>query len=204
MVNVYERIARNPVVRDAWKVAPVQFEVCGTLQEWHDRGFDLDRILEKGLEWHISVLNAKSSPIPTEWNDKFSNYLKQIGYRFVLLELSHETSAPAGGTLRVRSRWRNKGVAPIYHPWPLAYRLRSGGDRVAVQWKSGADLKRWLPGDHEVDDVLRVPPAVPEGSYSLDVAILDQEGSGPHVEIAISGRRPDGWYPVSTVAINNG
>ena len=26
----------------------------------------------------------------------------------------------------LQSRWENKGVAPVYHAWPLAYRLRSG------------------------------------------------------------------------------
>ena len=64
MVDVYEPTVRNPVVGNAWKTGPVQFEACGVMQDWYDRGFDIDRILQKGLEWHMTVLNAKSSPVP--------------------------------------------------------------------------------------------------------------------------------------------
>ena len=52
MVDVYEPAAQDPVIGNAWKTAPVQFEVCGVMQDWYDRGFDIDLILRKGLEWH--------------------------------------------------------------------------------------------------------------------------------------------------------
>lgn len=60
---------------------------------------------------------------------------------------------------------------------------------------------RWLPGGkNEVEDVELVPEQVPEGTYSLDVAILDQQGS-PSIELAIDGKRDDRWYEVSTVRV---
>jgi len=37
----------------------------------------------------------------------------------------------------------------------------------------------------------------------LDVAILAEDAIAAHVEIAIVGKRPDKWYPVSEVTINN-
>ena len=93
-------------------------------------------------------------------------------------------------------------MAPIYHEWPLAYRLRSAEDRVVVRWTSAAHLRQWLPGvQHEVDDAVILPEDVPEGSYVLDVAILDQRGHAPFVDLAISGKRQDSWYSVSTVMI---
>jgi len=93
-------------------------------------------------------------------------------------------------------------VAPIYHEWPLAYRLRSAEDQVVAQWASTAQLRRWLPGaQHEVEDALTLPEGIPEGSYALDVAILDQGARAPFVDLAISGKRPDRWYPISTVLI---
>lgn len=203
MDNVYARKIRNPVIANAWKTAPVQFEVCGVMQNWYDRGFDIDRILAKGLEWHVSVLNAKSSPVPPPWRSKVNAFLKRMGYRFVLRELSHGARARPGGSLRIRSLWENKGVAPVYRPWPLAYRLRSGDDRVVASWESAADLRRWLPGTHEVDDTLPIPVAVPPGTYSLDVAILTEDGAAAHVELAIAGKRPDKWYRVSVVKIRD-
>jgi len=201
MDNVYEPKVRNPVIGNAWKSAPVQFEVCEDMQDWFNRGFDIDRILQKGLEWHGSVLNAKSSPVPSPWRGKVDEFLKKFGYRFVLRELTHTAEVRPGGSLLVKSRWENKGVAPIYHPWPLAYRLRSDADRVVATWRSGANLMSWLPGTREAEDVFVVPAGVPAATYNLDGAIMSEDGKKAHVELAIAGKRPDRWYPISKVTI---
>jgi hypothetical protein len=203
MDNVYEPKVRKPEIGNAWKKAPVQFEVCENMQDWYDRGFSIDRILQKGLDWHGSVLNAKSSPVPAPWRAKVDEFLKKFGYRFVLREVTHTRKVRPGGSLFVKSRWENKGVAPIYHPWPLAYRLRSGADRVVATWRSGANLMSWLPGPHQVEEVVFVPADIPAANYDLDVAILSQDGKAAHVELAIAGKRPDKWYPISIVTIGN-
>jgi hypothetical protein len=203
MVDVYGPIVQNPVTGNAWQAGPVQFEVCGVMQDWSDLGFDIDLILQKGLDWHMSVLNAKSSPVPSAWRPKVDEFLKKVGYRFVLRELSHNAQVQPGGPMVLQSLWENKGVAPIYHPWPLAYRLRSGTGEVAATWISQANLMSWLPGTHEVADAVSVPAEIPAATYSLDVAILTEDGSAAHVELAIAGKRPDKWYPVSEVTIGN-
>ncbi|HNM18374.1 MAG TPA: DUF4832 domain-containing protein [Nitrospira sp.] len=202
MEHAYAPVLEAQVVADAWKQGPVQMEVCGYIHEWYERGFDLDRILEKGLEWHVSVLNAKSKPVPAAWRPRFNEFLKKIGYRFVLRELTHPASIGAGESLIIHSRWDNKGVAPIYHAWPLAYRLRSGTDEVVAQWTSAADLKRWLPGpSHLAEDAVVVPSTVPAGVYTLDVGILSEDAKSATVELAIEGKRTDRWYAVSRVEI---
>ena len=201
MEHGYAPVLEEPAVADAWKRGPVQMEVCGYIHEWHERGFDLDRILEKGLEWHVSVLNAKSKPVPAAWRPRFNEFLKKIGYRFVLRELTHPATSGAGESFVIQSRWDNKGVAPIYHAWPLAYRLRSGTDRVVAQWVSSADLKQWLPGPSRAEDRVVVPAGVPAGSYTLDVAILAEDARSAVVELAIEGKRADRWYAVSQLEI---
>ena len=203
MENAYEPIVQIPVVGNAWKAGPVQFEVCGVMQDWYDLGFDIDRILQKGLDWHMTVLNAKSSPVPAAWRPKIDTFLKKLGYRFVLRELTHTGEARPGEALLLRSQWENKGVAPIYHPWPLAYRLRSSADLVVATWRSAANLLSWQPGLHDLEEVVTVPAGVPAATYSLDVAILTEDAKSAHVELAIGGKRPDKWYPVSEVRIKN-
>jgi hypothetical protein len=169
MQHAYEPSLKDPAVAKAWKTGPVQLEVCGVMQDWYDKGFDIDLILQKGLEWHVSVLNAKSSPIPAEWRPRVDAFLKKMGYRLVLRELTHPAEAHPGGALYLRSRRDNVGVAPIYHPWRLGYRLRSGSDQVVAQWISSANLKRWLPKSlHEVADTVTLPDDLPAGTYSLD------------------------------------
>ena len=106
--------------------------------------------------------------------------------------------------LLLRSQWQNRGVAPIYHAWPLAYRLRSSSNQIVAQWVSTANLMRWLPGTpHEVQDIVTVPHRVPPAIYSLDVAVLTTDRSAAHVDLAIEGKRTDRWYPVSKLAIRN-
>ncbi len=202
MEHAYAPVLEAQVVADAWKRGPVQMEVCGYIHEWYERGFDLDRILDKGLEWHVSVLNAKSKPVPAAWRPRFNEFLKKIGYRFVLRELTHPAASRAGESLVIQSRWDNKGVAPIYHAWPLAYRLRSGTDHVVAQWISAADLKQWLPGpSHQTEERVVVPKTVPAGSYTLDVAILAEDARAAVVDLAIEGKRADRWYAVSRLEI---
>jgi hypothetical protein len=202
MKNVYDPAAQDPVIANAWKTGPVQFEVCGVMQDWYDRGFDIDLILRKGLEWHMSVLNAGYAPVPAAWRPRVNELLKKLGYRIVLREMTHPREARPGEALLLRSRWQNVGVAPIYHPWPLAYRLRSSSDRVVAHWMSTANVMHWLPeAPHEVQDIVSVPNQVPTAIYSLDVAILTQDSGSAHVDLAIEGKRRDRWYPVSKLTI---
>ena len=69
---------------------------------------------------------------------------------------------------------------------------------------SPVKLMQWLPGaSHVVADVETVPEQVSAGTYSLDVAILTEDGRSAHVDLAIEGKRADRWYPVSSVTIRN-
>ena len=74
---------------------------------------------------------------------------------------------------------------------------------MVASWKSAANLMIWLPGTHKVDDVVTIPSGVPAATYALDVAILTEDAKDAHVELAIGGKRPDKWYPVSEVTIKN-
>lgn len=201
MGTIYPDILQDPAVSNAWQKGPVQFEACYVMQAWYDRGFDIDLILQKGLDWHMSVFNGKNSAVPAAWRPKVDEWLKKIGYRFVLNQLSHESQIAAGQNFVVRSTWTNKGVAPVYHRWPIAYRLRAANDAVVAQWQSPLDLRTWLPGSHSLEDTMQIPSNLAPGSYSLDVAVLNENGSQAFVQLAINGKRADNWYPVSVVQI---
>jgi hypothetical protein len=203
MEQAYAPTLRDPVIATAWTHGPIQFEVCGVMQDWYDKGFDLDRILQQGLDWHISVLNAKSSPIPAPWRTKVEEFLKKVGYRLVLREFVHPADIRAGARLIIQSEWENVGVAPIYRSWPLAFRLRDGSDAIAAQWISLTNLKLWLPGTrYRIEEDWEVPNNISAGTYHLDVAILNEDRNGALIDLAIAGKRPDRWYPISTITIH--
>ena len=47
----------------------------------------------------------------------------------------------------------------------------------------------------------QLTPTVGAGTYSLDAAILTEDGARAHVKLAIEGVRGDGWYALSQVQI---
>jgi hypothetical protein len=201
MDDMYQPASEDPVIGNAWKSAPVQFEACGVMQDWYEAGYDIDRILAKGLEWHMSVFNGKSSPVPAAWRAKVDEWQKRLGYRLVLASLTHSAKVAPGGSLALHAQWENRGVAPAYHPWPVAFRLRATDDKVAAKWESAADVRAFLPGSRVIEEDLAVPTGVAPATYSLDVAILSEGGAAAHVRLAIAGARTDLWYPISTVTV---
>jgi uncharacterized protein DUF4832/glycosyl hydrolase family 42 (putative beta-galactosidase) len=202
MDDLYGPAAQDQTIGSAWKTAPVHLEVCYYIQNWYERGYDVDTILSKALEWHASVINAKSKPIPAVWRPRVDEFLKRLGYRLVIRNVRHSTVAEPGGQLFIASRWENVGVAPMYHNWPLAYRLRSDSGEIVGQWMSQADTRQWLPGaSHEVKDSVQIALDIPLGTYSLDVAILDRDGGSAHVALAVEGGRADLWHAVSQVVV---
>ena len=60
-----------------------------------------------------------------------------------------------------------------------------------------------LGASYVVADVETMPGQVPAGTYSLDVAILTEDGRSAQVDLAIEGKRADRWYPISSVTIRN-
>jgi hypothetical protein len=215
--QLYPRFMANarrvyPDFDNIWKRAPVQLEVCGTIQQWHERGWSADppdgavyKTFQFAIEHHAAVLNGKRGPIPQAYLPAVNNLLKRIGYRYGVDEFSHPASVQRGEELRLRSTWSNLGVTPSYTPRTVAYRLR--GQDAKQQFESNADVRRWLPGTWQEQVVFTVPAELPAGTYHIELAILDRPGVNPVTEplpplqLAIEGRRDDGWYPLSRIEV---
>jgi len=202
----------DPSFPNAWKRAPVQLEICGTLDKWESLGWTAkkpDGVVRKSFDWalaqHASLLNAKSRPVPGAYVDAVDELLTRIGYRFVVDAVHHEPEVRQGEALTMISDWSNVGVAPAYLPRKLTYRLR--GKSKTMMGESDHDTTKWLPGKWRVRDSISIPSDLPEGEYALELALLDRDGTSPTTkalpptELAIEGRRADGWYPVSNVKV---
>ncbi len=199
MYDMYPQDIIKCGFRDAWKTAPVSLEVCWVMRHWKDQGWDVDYIIDQSLKWHISSFNSKSSPVPKEWEPHVDRWLKKMGYRYVLRKFTYPSIVKPNGKLTFTSWWENKGVAPCYHPFPLALRLNSENEKAILLL--AADIREWLPGDNLCDSSVVVPEYLSEGEYQLEIAILDTLTHTPNVKLAIEGRRPDGWYPLGGIRV---
>jgi len=199
MEDVYPQRINNFGVKDAWEKAPVSFEVCWVMQKWKDEGWDIEYIIDQSLKWHISTFNAKSSSVPEEWVPSVNRWLKKMGYRFVLRNFSYTDLVSPNGVLKFKSWWENKGVAPCYKDFSLAFRLKStSNEKIFI---TDADIKQWLPGDIIYDNSLTIPKDFPHGIYDLQVAIIDKNDKKPKVNLAIQGRDNEGWYQLGKMEV---
>jgi hypothetical protein len=200
MLDLYPQQVVRTGIQDAWQRYPVSLETCGTPGSWKKwaGGYSdaqLQDIFDQALRWHAASINIKSTPIPKEWQPAWDEFQKRIGYRLVLRRFEYPRSAKAGEMMAVTSWWINKGVTPPYGDFVLAIGI---GDAVV---KTGAELRKWLPGDQVFDGNIHVPDTLKPGSYPVRIGVLDARTGKPAVKLAIQGLRPDGWYELGTIEI---
>lgn len=204
MVDFYPREIIHCNVQDAWKKSPVSFEICGTFLDWKEEHKytrkEVQYIFDQSLKWHMSSFNAKSSPVPPEWADLVDDWLRKMGYRYVLRRFTYAESASVNSKVSFTTWWENKGVAPCYKDFAFAIRLKSGNRKEVAL--TGADIRSWLPGDVVYDDALFIPADFPVGTCTVQVAIVDKVKQEPRVSLAIEGREADGWYTLGTLQIS--
>jgi len=190
-------------VKDDWKNAPVSVEICGTFYWWKDREHytkeQVKYIFDQTLKWHISSFNAKSSPVPQEWEPLVNEWLKKMGYRFVLRKFSCQETINRNSRLTFETWWENKGVAPCYSDYSFAIRLTN--DKDSVTFLTDADIRRWLPGDNLYDNSVLIPQHLTPGEYDLQVAIVDPKTRKAVIQLAIEGKTADGWYVLGKIKL---
>jgi hypothetical protein len=222
MRDAYPKLIQEAGVQDAWKKAPIAWESCWEMNRWVKEDWSLRYIFNYALALHGSYLNNKSAPLPIadEVRPEIERFLRRLGYRFVLKELSHPKQAAAGTTLTIKAKWQNVGSAPCYRPYRVAYRLANDAGQTSVLVGS-ATVERWMPGsvDPFTAEFMKEPPDLPPGEivvvsdsvvlpadmqageYTLSVAVVGEDSTEPAVRLAIKGRSSDGWYPLGKVTV---
>jgi hypothetical protein len=199
MENSYPASAED--CGDCWQTGMVSFEVCGVLQTQYDNGYDFSLTMEKGLEWHMSSMNAKSSAIPEAYMPVLNEALKTMGYRLRIARLEHPSHVAAGGAMPVLIDWVNEGVAPPYHRYVLRMELVPASGGVPWGHDFNVDVRGWLPGAFSMQENISLPADLAMGGYSMRLALLFTDTRQPAIELAMEGRDPLGWYPLSQVTV---
>jgi hypothetical protein len=208
---------------DAWKTAPVAWETCWDMRKWVEEGWSLRFIFNYALALHGSYINNKSAPLPEgeDTRPELERFLRRLGYRLVLKELKHPSTAQPGGKIQLAMKWQNVGSAPCYRPYRVAYRL-SNEDGYEQVFVGSVTVNQWLPGSielfteaffqqpadvppgevHDVADAFTLPTDIPPGEYALSVGVVGVDTTQPVVQLGIKGRDGDRWYPVSKVNVD--
>ena len=183
-----------------WKLAPVAFETCGTMNTWVDRGYDVAGILQFALDHHVTYLNNKSDIVPPGHEAVVRDFLRRIGYRYALRRMSHPAAAAPGDDLTVIMEWENEGVAPSYGDHVVALQLRDGGGDAVIT-ATGRPVRTMLPGRHTVAQTIALPRDLPAAQYRIAVGVVDPRTGVPAVRLANAGADAGLWYPLGEVAV---
>ncbi len=181
-----------------WKTAPVSFESYWWISEWYRQGWDIDAIIEKTLEWHISTFNTKSFPIQYELQGKMEQWLEKMGYRFVIREMEYSEEVKAGEKVQITLKIENKGVAPIYNKLPLKLRIK--GEKTQ-EYITNVDITKWLPNTYTHTVSMDIPEDLSKGTYDLEIAIGG--GACPIVYFANEVEVVDGWHKLTAITVKN-
>lgn len=185
-------------VKDLWKKVPVSFESYWWLGEWKRQGWNVDEIIQKSLEWHISSFNGKSLPIPFEWKDKITDWVRKMGYHYKICGFTYpEKICDGEKEIDVELMAENVGVAPIYTKLDLYIKLK--GKETEYVFKTEEDIRNWLPGACGGKYTLELPDNLKKGKYILETAI--GENGIPAVYWCTNAKFDNGWYELGTTEI---
>jgi hypothetical protein len=222
MRDAYPKWIREAQAEDAWKNGPIAYEPPLAVAEFVEKDRPLRWIFNYALACHGSLFSGKSGRLPDneEFRQELERFLRRLGYRLVLRELTHPAQVRPGDTLELRMKWQNVGSAPCYRPYRVAFRLTgpSGQQRVFV---SGVTVNKWWPGSielfteeffkepkdlppgevAEVRDAILLPSDLTPGVYNISIAVVGEMDEQPVVRLAIKGRADDGWYPLNRVEV---
>ena len=188
---------RIEAMGDNWKKAPVSFESFWWLGEWRRRGWDIDKIIDATLGWHISSFNAKSFPCPDEWRDKIDAWVGKMGYHFVIDSFACPAEAAAGDVVEIRLDIDNVGVAPIYKNLPLVFRLKDV--KNVYDFESGISVTEWLPG--KTSETAKIAlDGVAKGNYTFEIGIVSPRY--PAVFFASDAARDGDFHKVGKIVID--
>ena len=187
------RLKEFPAV---WKRGHISTEAYWWLGEWQRKGWELDKIIETTLGWHISTFNAKSLPIPFEWTEKIDEWIAKMGYHFQIQSFAYPEEVSAGERVETLLSIENVGVAPIYHKLPLKIRFVG---METFEWETDVDVREWLPGTFENKIAVTLPKTIKRGAYKIQIALGG--GGYPIAYFATDAKEENDWYEVGKTQV---
>ncbi|TLS75990.1 DUF4832 domain-containing protein [Photobacterium damselae] len=197
-----------------WQNAPIDFEICNTMKDWSKQPnlYSYDKVKETfnyALEKHASLINAKSKEIPEMYQDIVKDTLKKLGYRFELMQLTLPKVVHNGESIKLKSLWKNTGVAPSYKKYTLNWRLRSISTGKTTEFNTQTDIRLWLPAAniedeapiYEVNNNILLPNDLLQGTYYVDVALVNPKNNKPQILLGIDGAMKDRWHEITTIQV---
>lgn len=198
----------NPINKknsELWKTGPVAMEVTRVMNDWPARQdgsgsygsvVGIGQAATDALAWHTSCAHNKASNFPAEFSNSLTWMSTRMGSRLVLNQLSYPSVVQAGRSLLVKTRWHNRGVAPLYRDFRMAFRFanQAAGSQIVT---TGQAMKGLLPtGNSPVakSPSVLIPASLQTGLWTVEVGVVYHSDASLRIPIAITNRSDNDWY----------
>ncbi|MBA3710528.1 MAG: DUF4832 domain-containing protein [Planctomycetes bacterium] len=203
--DAYPRSIAEGRAQDAWKTAPVHFETCWVPLAWFQRGydneFDLDFVLEQGLKYHGTYFMPKYTALPAPWIDQLSAFSNRLGYRYIFRSATLQSPVAKGSSFQLQAWIDNVGVAPIYHRYDVAVRLRQR-EREEIIVLPEFDIRTWLPGDVWIDRAVKIPDGFKPGWVDVAAGLIDPATKQAKIRFAVKESFSDRWVSLGGIELD--
>jgi hypothetical protein len=188
--------------QDNWKRAPIGGEmVPGQANRWMGPEFDhtLKMIERAHFSWIGPYSPTLQAPFTLSYIENCRLLVRSMGYEYCLQEIRHSRQVAAGGKLLFALSGINQGVAPFYYPWQVELALVRKNGVIVQRMKLNCDIRRWLPGRFQHQQILTV--SVPPGEYTLALGIRDPMTGQPAIGFANALPYHNGWTVLSSILV---
>ncbi len=214
--NRYEKngVKMFELLRDRWKNAPLVGEP-GRWGPTADGFHPYRNLCDQAAYLHPAVVrncNVSTGRSDTSLSDysimndpkalaTFHRFYALIGFRYVI---SEARVAREGGSLEIRTDWKNIGLAPTYDAWKIRYYLEDESGKEVWSGTSTLDLRTVLPDTQVAPGSLNGVVMshadhfknVPENGKLL-LQIVDPDNISLPLALSIKGRTDKGAYPLT-------
>ena len=178
---------------DAWKTAPIGGEFTSSRDfEWILK-FNLPITIELLKKSHTTYLGPKipeglESDRSKDCADGALAVLKTMGYR---ISVSQANISDLSGTedIRVKLKWQNSGIAPLYWDWPVYLYVLDENDKTLGRTLVNINLSSLLP-EKEIVSETKIPY---NGNFTnakkLCIGIIDPMHGNPAVKLTMEAER---------------
>jgi len=168
-------------------------------------GYTLESSVERG---HPSFASLGQAPWDTPQLLKDEPQLlarlsNRLGYNIVLRRAEAPTLLRPGEPARLRLRWENTGVAPMFRRRVLgAALLDNNGRALSVCWPSGSNVSNWVPGKLVNEEMQLVFHDATPGRYMLAIGLFDNIGDAqPSIRLANDMQVLGGWHVLNALSV---
>lgn len=201
-------------IQNMWETGQISLEISGgTIGNWAygsstANGYDdLWNSINRAVEWRATNINSKLGAIPQSMHNPLSYLAKKLGFRLVLWSAQNNSQAVSGEALNVSMTWENKGIAPPYRDFRIAFRLKDASGNVVdgSQKISNSSIKGWLPGSVIYSNAsYDVPGSISAGNYELEIGLVFHNSLDTVLPIVVDQRNADYWVPNGSLTVTTG